>query len=180
MLPISMGEQRGEVCGYEFLRGLSRFDLVDNGGRLADRGRVAPRRGALGLLPGSDEQRHGRAARGGQQGPAAGCTANSPSIHLDIGRSKRRRWSPERTTCSVPCGPHRAVSTPTTSTGSDGFGELILSGSPIGRNDVCLLRQIYIRNKYSDKMPLRSVAAARVVVRRQVIRRYHDCRAIPI
>jgi hydrophobe/amphiphile efflux-1 (HAE1) family protein len=55
-----------------------------------------------------------------------------------------------------------------------------IQGEAAGRRDVSSLWQIYIRNKYGNDVPLRSIASARVVVGPQVITRYNNYRAIPI
>ena len=55
-----------------------------------------------------------------------------------------------------------------------------IQGELADRRDVSSLWQIYIRNKYGNDVPLRSIANARVVVGPQVITRYNNYRAIPI
>jgi multidrug efflux pump subunit AcrB len=55
-----------------------------------------------------------------------------------------------------------------------------IEGDAKDRNDVPSLWQIYIRNKFGNDVPLRSIADARVVVGPQVITRYNNYRAIPI
>jgi multidrug efflux pump len=55
-----------------------------------------------------------------------------------------------------------------------------LEGESRDRNEVASLWQIYIRNKFGDDVPLRSIADARVVVGPQVITRYNNYRAISI
>jgi hydrophobic/amphiphilic exporter-1 (mainly G- bacteria), HAE1 family len=55
-----------------------------------------------------------------------------------------------------------------------------IQGESADRRDVSSLWQIYIRNKYGNDVPLRSIANARVVVGPQVITRYNNYRAIPI
>jgi len=55
-----------------------------------------------------------------------------------------------------------------------------IQGESADRKDVSSLWQIYIRNKYGNAVPLRSIANARVVVGPQVITRYNNYRAIPI
>jgi multidrug efflux pump subunit AcrB len=55
-----------------------------------------------------------------------------------------------------------------------------IQGEAADRKEVSSLWQIYIRNKYGNDVPLRSIANARVVVGPQVITRYNNYRAIPI
>jgi len=55
-----------------------------------------------------------------------------------------------------------------------------IQGESADRKDVSSLWQIYVRNKYGNAVPLRSIANARVVVGPQVITRYNNYRAIPI
>lgn len=55
-----------------------------------------------------------------------------------------------------------------------------IEGEAADRNDVSSLWKIYIRNKYGNDVPLRSIANARVAVGPQVITRYNNYRAIPI
>src|SRR6202040_1317172 len=55
-----------------------------------------------------------------------------------------------------------------------------IQGESADRKDVSSLWQIYIRNKYGNAVPLRSIANARVMVGPQVITRYNNYRAIPI
>jgi hydrophobe/amphiphile efflux-1 (HAE1) family protein len=55
-----------------------------------------------------------------------------------------------------------------------------IEGEAADRRDVSALWQIYIRNKYGNTVPLRSIADARVVLGPQVITRYNNYRAIPI
>jgi len=54
-----------------------------------------------------------------------------------------------------------------------------IEGEGADRRDVSSLWQIYIRNKFGAAVPLRSIAAARVIVGPQVITRYNNYRAIP-
>jgi hydrophobe/amphiphile efflux-1 (HAE1) family protein len=55
-----------------------------------------------------------------------------------------------------------------------------IQGESADRRDISSLWQIYIRNKYGNDVPLRSIANARIVVGPQVITRYNNYRAIPI
>ena len=55
-----------------------------------------------------------------------------------------------------------------------------IQGEAADRSDVSSLWQIYIRNKYGNNVPLRSIANARINVGPQVITRYNNYRAIPI
>jgi hydrophobe/amphiphile efflux-1 (HAE1) family protein len=55
-----------------------------------------------------------------------------------------------------------------------------IEGDAADRGDVSALWQIYVRNKYGNAVPLRSIADARVVLGPQVITRYNNYRAIPI
>jgi len=55
-----------------------------------------------------------------------------------------------------------------------------IEGDAADRSDVSALWQIYVRNKYGNAVPLRSIADARVVLGPQVITRYNNYRAIPI
>jgi hydrophobe/amphiphile efflux-1 (HAE1) family protein len=55
-----------------------------------------------------------------------------------------------------------------------------IQGEAADRRDVSALWQIYVRNKYGNAVPLRSIADASVVVGPPVITRYNNYRAIPI
>ncbi len=55
-----------------------------------------------------------------------------------------------------------------------------IEGEAADRRDVSALWQIYVRNKFGNAVPLRSIANARIVVGPQVITRYNNYRAIPI
>jgi multidrug efflux pump subunit AcrB len=55
-----------------------------------------------------------------------------------------------------------------------------IEGDAKDRNDVPSLWQIYIRNKFGNDVPLRSIADANIIVGPQVITRYNNYRAIPI
>ena len=55
-----------------------------------------------------------------------------------------------------------------------------IEGDAADRSDVSALWQIYVRNKYGNAVPLRSIADARIVLGPQVITRYNNYRAIPI
>src|SRR5260370_15881047 len=59
-------------------------------------------------------------------------------------------------------------------------GQVNIEGEGADRRDLSSLWQIYIRNKFGTAVPLRSIAAARVIVGPQVITRYNNYRAIPI
>jgi multidrug efflux pump subunit AcrB len=107
-------------------------------------------------------------------------TANNPSIYLDIDREK---------TQALGLGMNDVFGALQTTLGGffinnfNLFGrvwQVNIQGEAADRRDVPSLWQIYIRNKQGNAVPLRSIAAARVVVGPQVITRYNNYRAIPI
>jgi multidrug efflux pump len=55
-----------------------------------------------------------------------------------------------------------------------------IQGEAADRRDVSALWQIYVRNKFGNAVPLRSIADASVVLGPPVITRYNNYRAIPI
>ena len=107
-------------------------------------------------------------------------TASNPSIYLDIDREK---------TQALGLGMNDVFGALQASFGGVFINNLNLfgrvwqvnvEGEAADRSDVSSLWRIYIRNKYGNDVPLRSIANARVVVGPQVITRYNNYRAIPI
>jgi multidrug efflux pump subunit AcrB len=107
-------------------------------------------------------------------------TASNPSIYLDIDRQK---------TQALGLGMNDVFGALQASLGGvfinniNLFGrvwQVNIEGEAANRNEVSSLWQIYIRNKYGNDVPLRSIADARVIVGPQVITRYNNYRAIPI
>ena len=107
-------------------------------------------------------------------------TASNPSIYLDIDREK---------TQALGLGVNDVFGALQASFGGVFINNLNLfgrvwqvnvEGEAADRSDVSSLWRIYIRNKYGNDVPLRSIANARVVVGPQVITRYNNYRAIPI
>ena len=134
---------------------------------------------------GGDEQRHAGAPRGRQPGPAADprllhLTASNPSIYLDIDREKAQALG---LSMNDVFGALQATLGGIYINNFNLFGrvwQVNIQGEAADRRDVSSLWQIYIRNKYGDDVPLRSIADARVIVGPQVITRYNNYRAIPI
>src|SRR6478735_581214 len=107
-------------------------------------------------------------------------TASNPSIYLDIDREK---------TQALGLGMNDVFNALQTTLGGfyvnnfNLFGrvwQVNIQGEAADRRDVQSLWQIYIRNKFSTDVPLRSIADARIVVGPQVITRYNNYRAIPV
>ena len=107
-------------------------------------------------------------------------TASNPSIYLDIDREK---------TQTLGLGMNDVFGALQASFGGVFINNLNLfgrvrqvnvEGEAADRSDVSSLWRIYIRNKYGNDVPLRSIANARVIVGPQVITRYNNYRAIPI
>ena len=107
-------------------------------------------------------------------------TASNPSIYLDIDREK---------TQALGLGMNDVFGALQASLGGvfinnfNLFGriwQVNIQSEGANRNDVSSLWQVFIRNKYGNNVPLRSIANARVVVGPQVITRYNNYRAIPI
>jgi multidrug efflux pump subunit AcrB len=107
-------------------------------------------------------------------------TASNPSIYLDIDREK---------TQALGLGMNDVFGALQASFGGVFINNLNLfgrvwqvnvEGEAADRSDVSSLWRIYIRNKYGNDVPLRSIANARVVVGPQVITRYNNYRAIPV
>src|SRR6202048_4537846 len=107
-------------------------------------------------------------------------TANNPSIYLDIDREKAQ---------ALGLGMNDVFSALQATLGGifinnfNLFGrvwQVNIEGEGADRRDVSSLWQIYIRNKFGAAVPLRSIAAARVIVGPQVITRYNNYRAIPV
>src|SRR5271165_2752862 len=107
-------------------------------------------------------------------------TASNPSIYLDIDREK---------TQALGLGMNDVFGALQASFGGVFINNFNLFGriwqvnaqsEAANRNDVSSLWQVFIRNKYGNNVPLRSIANARVVVGPQVITRYNNYRAIPI
>jgi hydrophobic/amphiphilic exporter-1 (mainly G- bacteria), HAE1 family len=107
-------------------------------------------------------------------------TASNPSVWLDIDREKAQ---------ALGLGMNDVFGALQATLGGiyinnfNLFGrvwQVNIQGESADRRDVSSLWQIYIRNKYGNDVPLRSIANARVVVGPQVITRYNNYRAIPI
>ena len=107
-------------------------------------------------------------------------TANNPSIYLDIDREKAQ---------ALGLGLNDVFQALQATMGGiyinnfNLFGrvwQVNIEGDAANRRDVSSLWQIYIRNKFGNDVPLRSIAEARVAVGPQVITRYNNYRAIPI
>jgi hydrophobe/amphiphile efflux-1 (HAE1) family protein len=107
-------------------------------------------------------------------------TANNPSIYLDIDREKAQ---------ALGLGMNDVFGALQATLGGiyinnfNLFGrvwQVNIQGEAANRRDVSALWQIFIRNKFGETVPLRSIADARVIVGPQVITRYNNYRAIPI
>ena len=107
-------------------------------------------------------------------------TASNPSIYLDIDREKAQ---------ALGLGMNDVFGALQASLGGifinniNLFGrvwQVNIEGEAADRKDVSSLWRIYIRNKFGNDVPLRSIANARVIVGPQVITRYNNYRAIPI
>jgi hydrophobe/amphiphile efflux-1 (HAE1) family protein len=107
-------------------------------------------------------------------------TASNPSIYLDIDREKAQ---------ALGLGLNDVFGALQASLGGifinniNLFGrvwQVNIEGEAADRKDVSSLWRIYIRNKFGNDVPLRSIADARVIVGPQVITRYNNYRAIPI
>ena len=107
-------------------------------------------------------------------------TASNPSIYLDIDREKAQ---------ALGLGMNDVFGALQATLGGiyinnfNLFGrvwQVNIEGDAKDRNDVPSLWQIYIRNKFGNDVPLRSIADANVIVGPQVITRYNNYRAIPI
>jgi multidrug efflux pump subunit AcrB len=107
-------------------------------------------------------------------------TASNPSIYLDIDREKAQ---------ALGLGMNDVFGALQASFGGvyinnfNLFGrvwQVNIQGEAADRSDVSSLWQTYIRNKYANDVPLRSIANARINVGPQVITRYNNYRAIPI
>jgi multidrug efflux pump len=107
-------------------------------------------------------------------------TASNPSIYLDIDREKAQALG---LNMNDVFGALQATLGGIFINNFNLFGrvwQVNLEGESRDRNEVASLWQIYIRNKFGDDVPLRSIADARVVVGPQVITRYNNYRAIPV
>jgi multidrug efflux pump len=107
-------------------------------------------------------------------------TANNPSIYLDIDREKAQALG---LSMNDVFGALQATLGGIFINNFNLFGrvwQVNIEGEAADRNDISSLWQIYIRNKFGQTVPLRSIASARVVVGPQVITRYNNYRAIPI
>ena len=107
-------------------------------------------------------------------------TASNPSIYLDIDREKAQALG---LGMNDVFGALQAAMGGIYINNFNLFGrvwQVNIEGDAKDRNDVPSLWQIYIRNKFGNDVPLRSIADARVVVGPQVITRYNNYRAIPI
>ena len=107
-------------------------------------------------------------------------TASNPSIYLDIDREKAQALG---LNMNDVFGALQATLGGIFINNFNLFGrvwQVNLEGKSRDRSEVSSLWQIYIRNKFGDDVPLRSIADARVVVGPQVITRYNNYRAIPV
>jgi multidrug efflux pump len=107
-------------------------------------------------------------------------TANNPSIYLDIDREKAQALG---LSMNDVFGALQATLGGIYINNFNLFGrvwQVNIQGEAADRRDVSSLWQIYIRNKFGTDVPLRSIAAAHVIVGPQVITRYNNYRAIPI
>jgi multidrug efflux pump subunit AcrB len=107
-------------------------------------------------------------------------TASKPSIFLDIDREKAQALGLAMTDV------FNALQATLGGIYINNFNlfgriwQVNIEGEAADRRDVSALWQIYVRNRYGNAVPLRSIADARVVVGPQVITRYNNYRAIPI
>ena len=107
-------------------------------------------------------------------------TASNPSIYLDIDREKTQALG---LALNDVFGALQASFGGVFINNFNLFGriwQVNIQSEGANRNDVSSLWQVFIRNKYGNNVPLRSIANARVVVGPQVITRYNNYRAIPI
>ena len=107
-------------------------------------------------------------------------TASNPSIYLDIDREKAQALG---LGMNDVFGALQAAMGGIYINNFNLFGrvwQVNIEGDAKDRNDVPSLWQIYIRNRFGNDVPLRSIADARVVVGPQVITRDNNYRAIPI
>jgi hydrophobe/amphiphile efflux-1 (HAE1) family protein len=107
-------------------------------------------------------------------------TASNPSIYLDIDREKTQALG---LSMNDVFGALQATLGGIFVNNLNLFGrvwQVNIQGEAADRSDVAALWRIYIRNKYGNDVPLRSIASARIVVGPQVITRYNNYRAIPI
>jgi multidrug efflux pump subunit AcrB len=107
-------------------------------------------------------------------------TASKPSIFLDIDRDKAQALGLAMTDVFNAL---QAILGGIYINNFNLFGriwQVNIEGEAADRSDVSALWQIYVRNRYGNAVPLRSIADARVVVGPQVITRYNNYRAIPI
>jgi hydrophobe/amphiphile efflux-1 (HAE1) family protein len=107
-------------------------------------------------------------------------TASKPSIFLDIDREKAQALGLSITDV------FNALQATLGGIFINNFNlfgriwQVNIEGEAADRRDVSALWQIYVRNKFGNAVPLRSIANARIVVGPQVITRYNNYRAIPI
>jgi multidrug efflux pump len=107
-------------------------------------------------------------------------TASKPSIFLDIDREKAQALGLSITDV------FNALQATLGGIFINNFNlfgriwQVNIEGEAADRRDISALWQIYVRNKFGNAVPLRSIAEARVVVGPQVITRYNNYRAIPI
>jgi hydrophobe/amphiphile efflux-1 (HAE1) family protein len=107
-------------------------------------------------------------------------TASKPSIFLDIDREKAQALG---LSVSDVFNALQATLGGIFINNFNLFGriwQVNIEGEAADRRDVSALWQIYVRNKFGNAVPLRSIADARIVVGPQVITRYNNYRAIPI
>src|SRR6202008_3110871 len=149
--------------------------------------------GGFGYALGGLEGQGPAEMNGGMQGLLAGAnknprltrvfstyTASNPSIFLDIDREKAQALG---LAMSDVFNALQATLGGIYINNFNLFGriwQVNIEGEAADRRDVSALWQIYVRNKYGNAVPLRSIANARVVLGPQVITRYNNYRAIPV
>jgi hydrophobe/amphiphile efflux-1 (HAE1) family protein len=107
-------------------------------------------------------------------------TASKPSIFLDIDREKAQALGLSMTEV------FNALQATLGGIFINNFNlfgriwQVNIEGEAADRRDVSALWQVYVRNKFGNAVPLRSIADARIVLGPQVITRYNNYRAIPI
>jgi hydrophobic/amphiphilic exporter-1 (mainly G- bacteria), HAE1 family len=107
-------------------------------------------------------------------------TANNPSIYLDIDREKAQALGLSMSDV------FNSLQTTLGGFFINNFNlygriwQVNIEGDAPDRSDVSSLWQIYVRNKFGNAVPLRSIANANIIVGPQVITRYNNYRAIPI
>ncbi|MBO0738193.1 MAG: multidrug efflux RND transporter permease subunit [Alphaproteobacteria bacterium] len=107
-------------------------------------------------------------------------TANNPSIYLDIDREKAQALGLSMNDV------FQALQATLGGIFINNFNlfgrvwQVNIQGEAADRAEVSALWQIFIRNRFGERVPLRSIAEARVVTGPQVITRYNNYRSIPV